>query len=83
MPQISKERSQVVAGKFTREEEEVIREEAKKQGMTVSEYVRGAVFMLLIMDGNTKAMKLAAGLVAAKMAQKFATLAGAAAPVAK
>ena len=76
MPKISMERTQVVAGKFTREEEHVIRAEAERQEMTVSEYVRAAVFMSLIMDGNTKAMKLAAGLAKTKLAQKFAALAG-------
>ena len=75
MRKISMERTQVVAGKFTREEEQVIRDEAQGQDMTVSEYVRAVVFMSLIMDGNTKAMKLAAGLAASKMAEKFAALA--------
>lgn len=72
MRKISMERTQVVAGKFTREEEEVIRHEAERQGMTVSEYVRSALFMSLILDGNAKAMKLMAGLVAGKLATKFA-----------
>jgi hypothetical protein len=65
-----------VAGKFTKEEEEVIREEAEGQGMTVSEYVRAGVFISLIMDGNTKAMGLMAGLVRRKLAEKFAKFVG-------
>jgi len=69
------ERTQVVAGKFTREEEQVIRDEAQKQNMTVSEYVRAAVFMSLILDGNAKAIKLMAGLVTGKLAEKFAKFA--------
>ncbi len=76
MRKISMERTQVVAGKFTKEEEEVIREEAERQGMTVSEYVRAGVFTSLIMDGNTKAMKMMAGLAALKLAEKFKRLAG-------
>jgi hypothetical protein len=74
MPKISKERTQVVAGKFTKEEEQIIRNEAESQGMTVSEYVRAGVLMSLVMDGNTKAMKLLAGLVAGKLAEKFKKL---------
>lgn len=73
--QISKQWTQVVSGKFTREEEKIIRKEAEKQKVTVSEYVRGAVYMSLIMDGNVEAMKLAGGLVAAKVAEKFRGLA--------
>ncbi len=76
MRKISLERTQAVAGKFTKEEEEVIREEAERQGMTVSEYVRTGVFMSLIMDGNTKAMKMMVGLAAVKLAEKFKKLAG-------
>jgi hypothetical protein len=76
MRKISLERTQVVAGKFTVEEEGVIREEAQKQEMTVSEYVRGAVYGSLILDGNTKAIKLAAGLVRTKLAAKFGRMAG-------
>ena len=76
MPKISMERTQVVAGKFTREEEQVIRQEAEKQGMTVSDYVRAGVFTSLIMDGNAKAVKLMAGLVRRKLAEKFAKFAG-------
>ncbi|HTO23115.1 MAG TPA: hypothetical protein VMQ10_11620 [Spirochaetia bacterium] len=75
MRKISMERTQVVAGKFTREEEQLIRDEAQRQEMNVSEYVRAAVFMSLILDGNTKAMKLMAGLVAGKLAEKFAKFA--------
>ena len=76
VPQVSKEWTQVVAGKFTREEEQIIKEEAKSQDMTVSEYVRASVYMSLILDGNTKAMRLAGGLVAAKLAQRFGAVAG-------
>ncbi len=76
MGKISLERTQVVAGKFTREEEQVIRDEAQKQDMNVSEYVRAAVFMSLIMDGNVKAIKLMAGLAKAKIAQKLSAFAG-------
>ncbi len=76
MRKISMERTKVVAGKFTEEEEQVIREEAERQGMTVSEYVRAGVFTSLILDGNAKAIKMMAGLVGAKLAEKFAKFAG-------
>jgi hypothetical protein len=80
MPQISKERSQSLGAKFTREEEAIIREEATSQGMTVSEYVRAGVFMSLVLDGNTKAMKLMGGMIASKLALRFKAIAGQAVP---
>jgi len=76
MGKISKERSRVVSGTFTEEEEAVIREQAKRDDMTVSEYVRAAIYTSLIIDGNVKAMKLMGGLIATKVANRCGKLLG-------
>lgn len=52
-------RDQVLAYKATMEERRIIEAEAKKQGMSPSGYMRSAVLMTLVLDGNAKALALA------------------------
>lgn len=52
-------RDQVMAYKVTREERRIIEAEAKKQGCSPAAYMRGAVLMTLVLDGNAQALVLA------------------------
>jgi hypothetical protein len=56
------DRSEVLAGRFTRRERKAIEAEAGKQGFTVTEYIRSAVMVAMVMDGNVEAIKMTAAL---------------------
>jgi hypothetical protein len=66
-----RERPVVLSGRFTRHEEQLIEKEAEKQDMTVAEYVRTAVIMAMVLDGNLEAMKLVAGRAAEMIVERF------------
>jgi uncharacterized protein (DUF1778 family) len=55
--------------KVTPKEKELIETCAKKQGDTVSEYVRAAVLMDMILEGNVGAMKIAVDTIGRKAVQ--------------
>lgn len=40
------------------EEKKLIEDCAKKQGMTVSEYIRASMLMSMVMDGEVQALKI-------------------------
>lgn len=52
-------RDHVMSYKVTMEERRIIEAEAKKQGCSPAAYMRGAVLMTLVLDGNAQAMALA------------------------
>lgn len=66
------ERPVVLCGRFTKAEERCIERQARQQNLSVSDYVRTAAILALILDGDVEAMKLQAGQVAAQLAEKFA-----------
>lgn len=61
-----RERTEVVGGRFTPRERKVIKAQAVKDGITESEYVRAAVMMTLLLDGNPEAAKITAEIMQRK-----------------
>ena len=59
-------RTELMQFKVTPKEKELIETFAKKQGDTVSEYVRAAVLMDMILEGNVGAMKIAVDTIGRK-----------------
>jgi len=55
--------------KVTPKERELIEKCADKQGLSVSEYVRAAVIMDMILEGNVGAMKIAVDTIGRKAVQ--------------
>ena len=62
-------RTELMQFKVTPKEKELIETCAKKQGDTVSEYVRAAVLMDMILEGNVGAMKIAVDTIGRKAVQ--------------
>lgn len=62
-------RTELMQFKVTPKERELIDNCAKKQGLTVSEYVRAAVLMDMILEGNVGAMKIAVDTIGRKAVQ--------------
>ena len=62
-------RTELMQFKVTPEERRLIEQVARKQGSTVSEYVRAAVIMDMILDGNVGAMKIAVDAIGRKAVQ--------------
>ena len=62
-------RTELMQFKVTPKEKELIETFAKKQGDTVSEYVRAAVLMDMILEGNIGAMKIAVDTIGRKAIQ--------------
>lgn len=62
-------RTELMQFKVTPKERELIEACAKKQGDTVSEYVRAAVLMDMILEGNVGAMKIAVDTIGRKAVQ--------------
>lgn len=60
-----------LAARFTDRERACIERQAAKQGMGVSEYVRSSVMFMLVMDGDTEALKIAAGLMGDELRSRF------------
>ena len=75
-PGRERERTELVACRFTPEELKLIEFQAGKLKFTVSEYVRTACIMALIMDGNLKALKLVTRDAARRLAGRLAVFAG-------
>lgn len=62
-------RSELMQFKVETEMRKLIEKCAKKQQMTVSQYVRGCVLMEMILDGEVGAMKIAAQTIGRKAVQ--------------
>jgi hypothetical protein len=62
-------RTELMQFKVTPKERELIEACAKKQGDSVSEYVRAAVLMDMILEGNVGAMKIAVDTIGRKAVQ--------------
>jgi hypothetical protein len=62
-------RTELMQFKVTPKEKELIETFAKKQGDTVSEYVRAAVLMDMILEGNVGAMKIVVDTIGRKAVQ--------------
>jgi len=62
-------RTELMQFKVTPKEKELIEAFAKKQGDSVSEYVRAAVLMDMILEGNVGAMKIAVDTIGRKAVQ--------------
>ena len=62
-------RTELMQFKVTPEERKLIEQCAKKQGYSVSEYVRAAVIMDMILEGNVGAMKIAVDTIGRKAVQ--------------
>ena len=59
-------RTELMQFKVTPKERELIEKCADKQGLSVSEYVRAAVIMDMILEGNVGAMKIAVDTIGRK-----------------
>jgi hypothetical protein len=64
-------RTELMQFKVTPKERELIEKCADKQGLSVSEYVRAAVMMDMILEGNVGAMKIAVDTIGRKAVQLF------------
>ena len=62
-------RTELMQFKVTPKERELIEKCADKQGLSVSEYVRAAVMMDMILEGNVGAMKIAVDTIGRKAVQ--------------
>lgn len=62
-------RTELMQFKVTAKERELIETCAKKQALSVSEYVRAAVLMDMILEGNVGAMKIAVDTIGRKAVQ--------------
>ena len=62
-------RSELMQFKVTPDERKLIEKCAKKQGFTVSEFVRAAVIMDMILEGEVGAMKIAVDSIGRKAVQ--------------
>jgi hypothetical protein len=62
-------RTELMQFKVTTKERELIEACAKKQGLSISEYVRAAVLMDMILEGNVGAMKIAVDTIGRKAVQ--------------
>ena len=62
-------RTELMQFKVTPEERKLIDRCAQKQGLSVSEYVRAAVIMDMILEGNVGAMKIAVDTIGRKAVQ--------------
>lgn len=62
-------RTELMQFKVTPEERKLIDRCAQKQGLSVSEYVRAAVLMDMILEGNVGAMKIAVDTIGRKAVQ--------------
>nr|WP_281720661.1 hypothetical protein [Nitrosomonas nitrosa] len=62
-------RTELMQFKVTPNERELIDKVAKKQGMTVSEYVRAAVIMDMVLEGEVGAMKVVVDSIGRKAVQ--------------
>ena len=62
-------RTELMQFKVTPEERRLIEKTAKKQECTVSEYVRGAVIMDMILEGEVGAMKIVVDSIGRKAVQ--------------
>lgn len=62
-------RTELMQFKVTPEERKLIEQVSRKQGSTVSEYVRAAVIMDMILEGNVGAMKIAVDAIGRKAVQ--------------
>ena len=64
-------RTELMQFKVTPDERKLINDCARKQGLSVSEYVRAAVMMDMILEGNVGAMKIAVNTIGHKAVQLF------------
>lgn len=64
-----KARSEVLQFTVTPDERKLIEKSAKKQGLSVSEYVRAAVIMDMILEGEVGAMKIVVDTIGRKAVQ--------------
>lgn len=62
-------RTELMQFKVTPEERKLIEKVAKRQGMTVSEYVRASVIMDMVLEGEVGAMKIVVDTVGRKAVQ--------------
>lgn len=62
-------RTELMQFKVTTEERKLIEKTAKKQGGTVSDYVRSAVMMDMILEGEVGAMKIVVNTIGRKAVQ--------------
>lgn len=62
-------RTELMQFKVTPEERTLIEACAKKQGASVSEYVRSCVIMEMVLDGEVKAMKIVVDSIGRKAVQ--------------
>jgi hypothetical protein len=62
-------RTELMQFKVTPDERKLIEQCAKKQSLSVSEYVRAAVIMDMILEGNVGAMKIAVDTIGRKAVQ--------------
>jgi hypothetical protein len=66
---MTKPRSEVLQFTVTPDERKLVEKCAKKQGVTVSEYVRAAVIMDMVLEGEVGAMKVVVDSIGRKAVQ--------------
>ena len=66
---MSPSRTELLQFKVSPEERKLIEDCAKKQGASVSEYVRSCVIMEMVLDGEVKAMRIVVDSIGRKAVQ--------------
>lgn len=63
-------KSEVIPVRWSKREVAIVERRAKAQGLTVSQYVRGAVMLSAVLDGDMDAFKLVGQATLAALARK-------------
>jgi hypothetical protein len=68
------DRTEILNFKVTAYEKDLIVRSAEEDGRTVADFIRGHVFMGMVMDGNLEAMKFVSKVVANQMRHKMKSM---------
>ena len=71
---MEKEPMVIVNFKVTEREQKLIERHAKKEKMTVSDYVRTTLYMDMVLSGDREAIRLTMGKLRDKLVEKLKTL---------
>lgn len=69
-----REKTEVMAGRFTKREVKIIERLARSQKVTVSNYVRSAVMTAAVFDGDLEAMRVVGGYAVQRLAEAGARM---------
>ena len=68
------DRTEIINFKVTPYEKSLIEKAAEKEGIAVAQFIRGELFMSMVMSGNVEMLKLVSSLVADEMRHKVKSM---------